>query len=200
VKLAALSLALTLTGCAAHAYDATASSAAQAATQGAVSVLDDPATKGKLADLATSTVAAALGGDTEKRLRALTVSEGATVRAELTRTLTQELVRKLVRAAVDEALSPQTGDEADKAFARAFGAEFRAALIDAIGAAGPAVAADVRGSVDAALAQARADMQTQLDGARALVRDVSIGAGVLLVLQAALHEWRVRRMQRKGDT
>lgn len=192
VALAVASLSLVaLTGCA-----GTLATDAHSATQAAILTLDSPATRAEIADVATAAVGAArdkaLDGDTEKRLRSLTASEGAQVRAELVRTrdaaLDPSAVRPIVRAAIDEALSETTLGEVDAVRERLVGAPLRADIDSAADELGPRLAA----SVNAGLATER----TAADAEIAKYRGALYEAGAVVALLVALHVhavWALRR-------
>jgi hypothetical protein len=195
-RLAALPLLLAATGCV-HAYDATASSASTAATEAAVSVLDDPATKAKLADLAASTTAAArdeaLGPATTVQVQALETGALRTGRAELLTTrdalLDPRPVRAVVRATLDEATGPATQAELVALEDAAIdAAQVKVdAVVDELGAR---LAKNLTLQVNVAKGDAAAEVERY--------RVLLIGAGVLVVAFIALHVAREVREWRRG--
>jgi len=170
------------------------------ATKSAAGALDDPATKLKLDDLASSVTASALGPDTEKRLQAITAEIMAQVKEQLTEQLTEILtvlqskltailaelpaeIRPVVRAAVDEALGATTQSELDTTRETVVGKELTADLTAALVAATPLIANAMKVTIDTSVSEVKQEAAAEV----AQFKWIAIGLGIAVVVLLVIH-------------
>jgi len=196
-------MSVSLTGCAA-ALDARVHDAGVSAAIGAAGALDDPATKGKLDDLAASAAkaasAAALSGENVKSLQQLVETLGATTRGQVVAIRDGFLqgldikVRPIVRDVVDEALGKTTIAEVVDLREALVGPGFSADMGAAADEVEARVEAKLKAASSAAAASAKADVEAELSK----YKTVAIVATALVAVMVILHSHTLRLLAKKS--